>query len=134
MPGPKLQAPATGRRRGRGSLLLANERTFLAHVRTGVAVMAFGFVVARFALFLAELSARGGAPAGPGLDVLIGAAITALGAGVVLFGAVRYARRREAIARGRAVTSPAWDIGLAALVGAGGVGLALYLAVRGLLA
>lgn len=30
----------------------ANERTFLAWVRTGIAVMAFGFVVAKFDLFL----------------------------------------------------------------------------------
>lgn len=31
----------------------ANERTFLAWVRTGVAVIAFGFLVERFDLFLA---------------------------------------------------------------------------------
>jgi putative membrane protein len=31
----------------------ANERTFLAWVRTGIAIMAFGFVVEKFDLFLA---------------------------------------------------------------------------------
>lgn len=35
---------------------LANERTFLAWIRTSVAVMAFGFVVVRFSLFLTQLS------------------------------------------------------------------------------
>ena len=30
----------------------ANERTFLAWVRTAIAVMAFGFVIERFDLFL----------------------------------------------------------------------------------
>ena len=30
----------------------ANERTFLAWVRTGIAVMAFGFVIERFNLFV----------------------------------------------------------------------------------
>jgi hypothetical protein len=30
----------------------ANERTFLAWVRTAIAVMAFGFLVAKFGLFL----------------------------------------------------------------------------------
>ena len=31
---------------------LANERTFLAYVRTSLSVMAFGFVISRFGLFL----------------------------------------------------------------------------------
>jgi putative membrane protein len=35
----------------------AAERTFLAWIRTGLALMGFGFVVARFGLFLEELSA-----------------------------------------------------------------------------
>ena len=35
---------------------LANERTFLAWVRTGVGIMAFGFVVVKFSLFIKEIS------------------------------------------------------------------------------
>jgi len=35
---------------------LANERTLLAWVRTGVGIMAFGFVVVKFSLFVRELS------------------------------------------------------------------------------
>ena len=35
---------------------LAVERTFLAWVRTGIAMMGFGFLVARFAVFLNELA------------------------------------------------------------------------------
>jgi putative membrane protein len=34
---------------------LAEERMFLAWIRTGFALMTFGFVVARFGLFLAEI-------------------------------------------------------------------------------
>lgn len=34
---------------------LAAEQTFLAWIRTGVSLMGFGFVVARFGLFLREL-------------------------------------------------------------------------------
>jgi putative membrane protein len=37
---------------------LAAERTLLAWVRTGLAMMGFGFVVARFGLFLRELAAE----------------------------------------------------------------------------
>ena len=35
----------------------ANERTFLAWVRTGIAVMAFGFVIERFDLFVLAMAA-----------------------------------------------------------------------------
>ncbi|HLX94690.1 MAG TPA: DUF202 domain-containing protein, partial [Verrucomicrobiae bacterium] len=34
---------------------MAAERTFLAWIRTGIALMGFGFVIARFGLFLQEL-------------------------------------------------------------------------------
>jgi len=39
---------------------LAVERTFLAWIRTGLALMGFGFVVARFGLFLREFFQREG--------------------------------------------------------------------------
>jgi putative membrane protein len=35
---------------------LSNERTFLAWIRTSIGIMAFGFVVERFALFLRQLA------------------------------------------------------------------------------
>jgi putative membrane protein len=35
---------------------MANERTFLAWIRTSIGIMAFGFVVERFALFIKEIS------------------------------------------------------------------------------
>jgi putative membrane protein len=38
-------------------VFFAAERTFLAWIRTGLSLMGFGFVVARFGLFLEELSA-----------------------------------------------------------------------------
>ncbi len=37
----------------------ANERTFLAWVRTGIAVIAFGFVIEKFNLFLLTLTEAG---------------------------------------------------------------------------
>ncbi len=39
----------------------ANERTFLAWVRTGIAVIAFGFVIEKFNLFLMALAASASA-------------------------------------------------------------------------
>lgn len=35
---------------------MANERTFLAWIRTSIAIMAFGFVVEKFSLFVRQLS------------------------------------------------------------------------------
>jgi putative membrane protein len=39
---------------------LANERTFLAWVRTGITIVAFGFVIERFGLLLRELGLKVG--------------------------------------------------------------------------
>jgi putative membrane protein len=35
---------------------LANERTFLAWIRTSIALMGFGFVIVKFALFIKQVS------------------------------------------------------------------------------
>jgi inner membrane protein YidH len=70
----------------------AAERTILAWLRTGIAVMAFGFVVARFGLFLRLLQAQGGRQAGHGLSPYIGAALVVLGVIATAGGAVQYQR------------------------------------------
>lgn len=58
----------------------AAERTFLAWIRTGLALMGFGFVVARFGLFLHELAAlRGGPPPSAGFSQWFGIGLIALG-------------------------------------------------------
>lgn len=59
----------------------AAERTLLAWIRTGLAMMGFGFVVARFGLFLRELaSTEGAAPAAHvGWSLWIGTMLILLG-------------------------------------------------------
>jgi putative membrane protein len=39
---------------------LANERTFLAWIRTSIALMGFGFVIVKFAVFLRQMSLMAG--------------------------------------------------------------------------
>jgi putative membrane protein len=77
----------------------AAERTFLSWVRTGVAVMAIGFVVAKFTLFLDELAnvrgLRGVHPSGAAL--FLGAVITALGGILIFVAAYRFLRQRQAL-------------------------------------
>ncbi len=66
-------------------VFFAAERTFLAWIRTGLALMGFGFVVARFGLFLREVAAvQGGPPPVAGLSLWFG--IGLLGLGVLLTG------------------------------------------------
>ena len=80
----------------------ANERTMLAWVRTGIALMAFGFAIARFALFLRQIASVGRvsirAPESLGSG-WIGAALVALGMLANLSATIRYAQIRRAIER-----------------------------------
>jgi putative membrane protein len=70
----------------------AAERTLLAWVRTGIAIMAFGFVVARFGLFLRLLPAQARTVPAPGLSPYLGTALVALGVIATGAGAVQYRR------------------------------------------
>lgn len=59
---------------------LAGERTFLAWIRTSIALMGFGFVVARFGLFLQQLQAvQGPTPQSHTISLWIGTALIAAG-------------------------------------------------------
>jgi putative membrane protein len=73
---------------------LAVERTLLAWVRTGLAMMGFGFIVARFGLFLRELSVSHGEsnPTPPALSLWIGTAMVLLGVITNLVAAGQHAR------------------------------------------
>jgi putative membrane protein len=73
---------------------LAEERTFLAWIRTGISLMGFGFVVARFGLFGDLPYVPQQLPVVPPreLSVWFGAALIAIGAIVNLFSARRFMR------------------------------------------
>lgn len=68
----------------------AAERTVLAWLRTGITVMAFGFVVARFGLFLRVLQAEGGPVVDHGLSPYLGVTLVGLGVLTIAAGAVQY--------------------------------------------
>jgi putative membrane protein len=73
---------------------LAEERTFLAWIRTGIALMGFGFVVARFGIFGDEPHMTQHTLAGQPheLSLWFGAALIATGATVNLYSARRFMR------------------------------------------
>jgi putative membrane protein len=102
--------------------LLAAERTLLAWIRTGIALMGFGFVVARFGLFLRELARVGGHAASQRFDgAVIGTFI--VGAGVMLN--IWASLRHRLIVRGLRAGAPqigsAGPIGVGLATGLGGV-------------
>jgi putative membrane protein len=68
----------------------AAERTMLAWLRTGIAIMAFGFVVARFGLFLRLIQAQGGHVATHGISPYLGTALVGIGVLATAGGAVQY--------------------------------------------
>ena len=73
---------------------MANERTFLAWIRTSIAIMAFGFVVEKFSLFVKQMGyylGKEAAPPAPGYSSLIGIVLVGLG---VLMGFLAYFRYR----------------------------------------
>ncbi|HXW90775.1 MAG TPA: DUF202 domain-containing protein [Terriglobales bacterium] len=86
---------------------LAAERTFLAWIRTGLALMGFGFVVARFGLFLQQLQFIQHTPAVPsyGLSLWFGTALIALGVLVNLFSARHHLRLMRELDQGGPVPS-----------------------------
>ena len=76
---------------------MANERTFLAWIRTSIGIMAFGFVVEKFTLFLKQMAiileqstTRKSLPPSPGYSAIIGIFFVGLGTLLVLLAFIRY--------------------------------------------
>jgi putative membrane protein len=82
---------------------LANERTFLAWIRTSIAVISLGFVVAKFGVWMRELAARID-PQKPvhssGMSLPMGVAMMALGGLLSVLAALHYHIVNQSIERG----------------------------------
>jgi putative membrane protein len=111
----------------------ANERTFLAWVRTAIAVMAFGFVIERFDLVLQvmapQLARRQLGGHGQTFANVAGLAFIAIGVAMIAIAGFRFARTAKDIESDAEVPSPGerFDVALAVLIGLLGVALFLYL-------
>ena len=111
----------------------ANERTFLAWVRTAIAVMAFGFLVERFDLFLRYLAPQSAQRQltyhGEAFANWTGLAFILLGVATTVLAGVRFVRTAKDIETDDEVPGPGarFDLALATLVGLLGASLFLYM-------
>jgi inner membrane protein YidH len=110
----------------------ANERTFLAWVRTAIATMAFGFLVERFDLFIRFASREGGdakmLEARNTAD-WAGLALVIMGIAIVVIAALRFLRTAKQIDSDDESAGPGvrFDLALAALLVLLAGSLLLYL-------
>jgi putative membrane protein len=110
---------------------LANERTMLAWCRTSVAVMALGFVVARFGLFLRELGRAVPQRIQPGVSTAFGTALVVAGGMLVILATLRYLQTSHAIDRHAYQWSPALALVMSMLLILVAAALAAYLLLTG---
>jgi putative membrane protein len=111
----------------------AAERTLLAYVRTGVAMMGIGFVVARFSLMLRMLPAQASTgvhhePSGHSL--WLGTALVLVGTVIMGLAGGQYWHRVKMLnaLRSHGPIQASWlAIGLSLMAGVSGIAMAVYL-------
>ncbi len=109
---------------------LANERTFLAWVRTSVALIGLGFLIVKFALFLKELSIlfqTQTIPFSEGFSAVIGIVIVAFGVVLPPFAFYQYKKVEKQINRQSYKSSSLLTGMLTLAILAGGILLILHL-------
>lgn len=110
----------------------ANERTFLAWVRTAIAVMAFGFVIEKFDLFLQASATQRQPQLNPTSSTLANSAalaFIAIGVAMMIISGFRFVRTAKGIESEKEVpsTGERFDVALGGLIGLLGASLFLYL-------
>lgn len=110
---------------------LANERTFLAWIRTAVTIMAFGFVVARFGLLLRELSGVSGGGSPTPISQATGVLLVLAGSAVLVVAFVRFLATRTDLEQDRFRSRAGLEWALTILMILVGGGLAIYLLATG---
>ena len=111
----------------------ANERTFLAWVRTGIAIMAFGFLVERFDILLKIAASTLGhgshAVTSQAFGNFAGLCLIIAGAAMIFLAVLRFKRSAKAIDSPEPQPGPGTrlDFTLSAMLVILGIALAVYL-------
>ena len=108
---------------------LANERTLLAWIRTALALMGMGFVVARFGLFLRQLGVEASrtAPVAPGFSTAIGVGLILGGLVACILGTIRFLRARRQIELGQFEPEAFAELAVIGITMLAGAALVIYL-------
>jgi putative membrane protein len=107
---------------------LANERTFLAWIRTSISIIVFGFVVAKFGITLREfLRISGNAAHESGTSLMIGLGFMVMGIFMALVAGYRYRVTMRSLDAGNFKPARAIVTILAVLAALLGTILAVYL-------
>ena len=125
-----MENPANTAPRASLSDYLAAERTLLAWIRTGLALMGFGFVVARFGLFLQQLQLMQRTPATQsyGLSLWFGTLLIAVGVLMNIFAGWNHLRLVRELDRGATASRPsASAVAVAFFLALVGLAMAIYL-------
>ena len=126
-----MDRPADAGQKAGLSDYLAVERTLLAWIRTGLALMGFGFVVARFGLFLQQLQVMQSAfsEQSYGLSLWFGTALIVVGVIVNVFAGWHHARLVRELDRGETAhsRSSTQAIAIALFLALVGLAMAIYL-------
>ncbi len=108
----------------------ANERTFLAWIRTSIALMGFGFVIVKFALFLKQISllVQGNiVVTSRGYSANIGVIMVALGVILAILSFWQYRKTAKQLESNNYAPSSLLSVILALVVIIGGILLIIYL-------
>jgi len=82
---------------------MANERTFLSWVRTGIGIMVFGFVIVKFSLFVHQLPAtffQDSDMPKNGFTIFIGIGLVLTGALTILLAYWQYKKTHQLLKKG----------------------------------
>ena len=91
------------KKQGNPSDHLANERTFLAWIRTSIGIMAFGFVVVKFSLFVKQVSlilGKGNVIQNRGYSAIVGIILVAVGTVTSVLSYLRYRETAKQLKEG----------------------------------
>jgi putative membrane protein len=107
---------------------LANDRTFLAWLRTGIALFGLGFVVAKTALIVRPDATR---LAGRDIYSGVGVLIVLSGAGLIVVGYRQHASVLKALEAGDERPAPRWPLAITQIATVGALAISVLIILSG---